>query len=89
MDHLKIGDKVSINFIEIDWYDLRKLVSIDYDFKPICELFSNESSKIFIGEVIEKIRITKEDGMEINLFGMEINSKKYIIPYDLVVVNII
>lgn len=89
MDYLKIGDKVSIIFIEIDWYDLRKLVNIDYDFKPICELFSNESSKRFVGEVIEKIRITKEDGSEIDLFGMEINSKKYIIPYDLVVVNII
>lgn len=89
MDYLKIGDKVCIVFIEIDWDDLRKLINIDYDFKPICELFQNKSSKIFIGEVIEKIRITKEDGMEINLFGMEINSKKYIIPYDLVVVNII
>ena len=94
MKHIEIGMLVDVFFIDMDWEILKRLTNVDYDFKQLSDLHDQSILKEeagepggFIGRVVEKITIyTKVDIIE--LYGIEIDSKKYIIPHMLTILSI-
>ena len=88
MKQIEIGMLVNIFFIDMDWEILKRLVDVDYDFKQLsdlCDRILKEEDDLK-GKIVEKITIyTKVD--IIYLYGIEIDSKKYIIPHMLTILS--
>lgn len=102
-NEIKIGMDVNIFFLDRYWTTLEKLMDIDFDFKQLFELYNSNAKnniKKFTGKVVEKIHLSvpgkangadgvdNTTGSEIYLFGILINRKKYMIPFNLVAVDI-
>lgn len=96
-NEIKIGMDVNIFFLDRYWTSLEKLIVIGFDFKQLFELYNlttKNNIKKFSGKVVEKIHLSIPDktnstnSSEIYLFGILINGKKYIVPFNLVAIDI-